>query len=477
MEAAGAIRALPAQLRARSFERECEQLRPLGVAYVMRRFSGSLNEADAEDAVAEVLIRLHRRMAAGRPPDNLRAAFFTSVRNAAIDQLRARASRPSVGLEVVAEAPTFEPSPLERAESNEDATRLQEALGRMRGNYREAIVLRFGLGLTVPEISDRLGISLPAAKKLVLRASQQVRKRLESIEGEEFCSEMQVMARRSLFEKEVSGLATPAEAKVLHAHFKHCGTCRSFLSNLRDGLHELGGAVLLFAGGGAELSGKVGPLDHLMRWSAEAAHGVSAAAAKVRLTAYKMTGAFQPADAGSAGLLASGGQKIAAICTAGAATTATCLATGIVGPGIGVSDLVPPPSHHAPPAHVREAPASPEVWVAPPPATASAASASSSPPPPSTADKKLQASKHNPEAHRPAETPAAQSQTQFGFENAPPSSAASPTTSNSSATASTSAPAPEPAPEPAPAPAPAPSGGGGGGSSAGSGTESFGFGG
>lgn len=477
MEAAGAIRGLVAEQRARSFERECEQLRPLGEAYVLRRFGGSLNRADAEDAVADVLIRLHRRMADGRAPDNLRAAFFTSVRNAAVDQLRARASRPSVGLEVVAEAPAFEPSPLERAESHEDATRLQEALGRMRTNYREAIVLRFGLGLTVPEISDRLGISLPAAKKLVLRATQQVRKRLESIEGEEFCSEMQSMARRSLFEKEASGLATAAEAKVLHAHFKHCGTCRSFLSNLHDGLHELGGAALLFAGGGGGLSGKLDPLDHLLRWSAEAAHGVSAATAKVRLTAYKLTGAFQPGDAGNAGLLASGGQKIAAICTAGAATTATCLATGIVGPGIGVSDLTPTPSHHELPAHVREVPASSEVWVAPPPAaTASAASASSSPTPtPAPANKKPQASKRDPEPQHPAESPAAQSQKQFGFENTPSSSAASSTTSSSSAT--TSASAPEPAPEPAPAPAPAPSGGGGGGSSAGSGTESFGFGG
>ena len=60
----------------------------------------------------------------------------------------------------------------------------------MRPNYREAILLRFGVGLTVPEIAERLGISLPAAKKLVLRSTAQVRKRLESIEGAEFCPEM-----------------------------------------------------------------------------------------------------------------------------------------------------------------------------------------------------------------------------------------------------------------------------------------------
>ena len=167
MEAASAIlRGLPAQRRAAAFERECERLRPLGEAYLMRRFGGSLNQADAEDAVAEVLIRLHSQMAAGRSPRNLRAAFFTSVRNAAIDVLRSRAAKPTVGLEAVAEAPALSPSPTERAERREDAARLSEALARLRGNYREAIVLRFGLGLSVPEIAQHLEISLPAAKKL-----------------------------------------------------------------------------------------------------------------------------------------------------------------------------------------------------------------------------------------------------------------------------------------------------------------------
>ena len=125
----------------------------------------------------------------------------------------------------------------------------------MRGNYREAIVLRFGLGLTVPEIAEHLRISLPAAKKLVLRATQQVKKRLESIEGAEFCPEMRELARRSLLEKQASGLASEAEAEILRAHFQHCGPCRSFLAKLHGTLHELGGGALL---AGAATDAKVG---------------------------------------------------------------------------------------------------------------------------------------------------------------------------------------------------------------------------
>jgi RNA polymerase sigma factor (sigma-70 family) len=341
MEAARVIAAVPEQLRSRRFTRQCEELRPLGEAYVLRRFGGLLNQADAEDAVADVLIRLHRKIAAGQPPRNLRAAFFTSVRNAAVDQLRARSARPTVALEAAVDVPAEASGPVERLESHDDAVRLQEALGRMRGNYREAILLRFGLGLTVPEIAERLQISLPAAKKLVLRATAQVRKRLESIEDAEFCPEMRELARRSLFEKEACGVASAAEAKVLHAHFEHCGSCRSFLASLHGALHELGGSALLAGAVTDQLSGKAGIVDHLSRWVGDVTHGAQVGAGKVRLVAFKATGALQPGDAGTAGALAGTGQKIAAICTAGAATTATCLATGIVGPGIGVTSPAP----------------------------------------------------------------------------------------------------------------------------------------
>ena len=205
MEAASAARGLSAQLRLRAFEKECIRLRPMGEAYVRRRFQGQLGDADAEDAVSEVLLRLHRQVESGPPPRNLQAAFFTGVRNASIDILRARSARPTVGLEAVQDAVGVDFSPFERAESAEDTVRLQEALGRMRGNYREAVVLRFGLGLTVPEIAEKMGISLPAAKKLVLRATAQARARLEAIDEHEFCAEMRDTAERAVFDREAVG--------------------------------------------------------------------------------------------------------------------------------------------------------------------------------------------------------------------------------------------------------------------------------
>jgi RNA polymerase sigma factor (sigma-70 family) len=482
MEAASAIRGLPAQLRARSFERECEQLRPLGVAYVLRRFSGSLNEADAEDAVADVLIRLHRRMVDGRAPDNLRAAFFTSVRNAAIDQLRARSVRPTVALEAAADAPAEAPAPAERAESRDDAMRLQEAMGRMRGNYREAILLRFGLGLTVPEIAEHLQISLPAAKKLVLRATAQVKKRLEAIEGAEFCPEMREHAQRSLFEKEASGLASESEAEVLRAHFAHCGSCRSFLFALHGTLHDLGASAVLGLAVVAPAARQVGLLDRASGWASAAGDAVQGGVGRLRHLAYRAAGAFPGSDGAPSSALMGTGQKIAAVCTAGAATTATCLATGIVGPGIGLTPTPVVHAHPRPPAHVKEQASAPSS-AAPASVVAATSSAVStvereSTPASHPADSKPVSDASKSKAQQ-AKSPAQQSESQFGFEGSSPSTTPSSTSSTSSAaSASSAAPAAESAPAPEPAPSPPPessSSSGGGGSS--SGSESFGFGG
>jgi RNA polymerase sigma factor (sigma-70 family) len=351
MEGVTPAPSLLGRARAARFERECERLRPLGEAYVLRRFGGSLNRADAEDAVAEVLIRLHRLAEEGRPPESLRATFFASVRNQAIDQLRARAVRPTVELEAAGELQSGGPAPAELAESHEDVARLQDALARMRGNYREAILLRYGLGMTVPEIAEHCKISLPAAKKLVLRATAQARARMEAVEGSEVCPEIREQARRLVLEKQLSGLGEEAELKLLRAHLAHCGHCKTFLVSLHEHLHDLGSAAVL-GYAGAERFGHAGVLDGLGGWGASLLDGAHSGSGRIRTFAYKASGAFSGSDGAPAGALLPTGQKIAAVCTAGAATTATCLLTGAVGPGIVTSSQ--PGRPERPPAQVRE---------------------------------------------------------------------------------------------------------------------------
>src|SRR5262249_42919326 len=124
---------------------------------------------------------------------------------------------------------------------------------------------------------------------------------------------------------------------------------------LHRGLHELGGGAALAAGVG-EAPGHLGLADHLGRWIGHVSDAAHAVAAKARLLAYKAGGAFG-SDATSAGALTGTAQKMVAVCGAAPATPA-CVATGIIGPGLGGADTTPQPepsNHAAAPAHVVEA--------------------------------------------------------------------------------------------------------------------------
>jgi RNA polymerase sigma factor (sigma-70 family) len=434
MEAAAAVPSLLARARAGRFERDLEGLRPLGEAFVLRRFGGALNRADAEDAVAEVLVRLHRMAEAGTPPHNLRATFFASVRNQAIDQLRSRAARPTVGLEAAAQMQASGPAPGEWAESREDAARLQEVLGRMRGNYREAIMLRFGLGMTVPEIAEHCAISLPAAKKLVLRATAQARKRMQSLEASDCCPQMRELARRAVLEKELSGVGEERELALLRVHLSHCGSCKSFVTTLSERLHDLGAGAVFGLIGSERLPGHLALLDGLGQWGGAVLDGVQAGGARLRHLAYKATGVFSGSDGGSAGALLSTSQKIAAVCTAGAATTATCLLTGAVGPGI----ATPEPAPARPAAQVRQH-LVPEVMSTTEPVVATAAPSPEPAPPPAHVAEPQPAPAPSQVVERPDQTasPAAQ--------------ASEPAPSDFGGVEGTSASSPAPEPTPAPA--------------------------
>ena len=152
----------------------------------------------------------------------------------------------------------------------------------MRASYRETILLRFGLGLTVPEIAAHFQISQAAAKKRVLRAAAQVRKRMAAIDGEEFCPRCASWRAARAFEHRRAGLAEEAEAEALRAHFAHCGSCRSFLAALRDELHDLGSSAAGALLAGHRLGGRIDVLRQLAAGPGPRWHSAQGAAARLR---------------------------------------------------------------------------------------------------------------------------------------------------------------------------------------------------
>ncbi len=281
--------------------------------------------------------------------------------------------------------------------------------------------------------------------------------RLQAIEAAEFCPDAQDLARRSLADKELAGLATPEEQRLLRHHLRHCGHCRSFLTELRAGLHELGGAALLAGWEGQGLGHHLGIAHHLGRLLGHSTDTAQAATSKLRFAAFKASGALQPGDATGAGLLGPTAQKLAAICGAASATTATCLATGVIGTGIGTTAAAPSTAqgHSSPPPIVKAIPEPPPPEApAPPPEPTPAPTPQAQPTAPSQPEPTAPAPP--PEA---TPTPSQQTGQEFGFESSvPPAESA-------------------PAPEPVPPPPPASSGSSGSSGGGGGGSESFCFGG
>ena len=259
-------------------------------------------------------------------------------------------------------------------------------------------------------------------------------------------------------------MASEAEAEILRRHFAHCGSCKSFLANLHESLHEFGSLALLGGAAGDHFTGKVGLVDHLFHWVHSATRSAETGAGKMRLVAYKASGAFSSTDGATAGALAGTSQKVIAICTAGAATTATCLATGVVGPGVGIT-APPAKSQEPPPAKVKTVEEPPASAPVPEPVLEPAPEPAPEPEPaPGTSSQDQQSSSEKPSNSPPSEStpapaPVEQSHSEFGIEGG-------------------SSPAPAPAPAPSTSPAPTTgsslsgSGSGGGGGSGGGSSSS-----
>jgi hypothetical protein len=272
---------------------------------------------------------------------------------------------------------------------------------------------------------------------------------------------MQDLARRAVFDKEAAGLAEPSEQRIFRAHISHCGSCKTFLAELHRNLHELGGTMLLAGTGGAGADQRFGIADHLSMWFTQASDGVHAAGSRARMAAFKATGAFQGGDSATAGALGGTAQKVAAVCGVATATTATCIATGIAGPGVGgLSVDHSTPEHPPTPAPIEKTVAeeTPTPVVSAPPEVEGEPTTPTTDTPAAGGEKPE--AETTPATSEP--TPSEAASEEFGFESSAPPPAET-------------APAPEPAPVPSPtSSAPSTSAGGGGGAGGG---ESFGFGG
>lgn len=153
--------------------------------FISRRVA---NEADAEDILQEVFLRIHQRLDSVQHADRLGAWLFQITRNAITDHYRGAGRRLELAV-----GTTFEPT----ADVRDDAVQAAEAelesawaqqelaaclrpmVSRLPAHYREAVSLVDLDGLTQRKAAERLGLSVSGMKSRVQRGRRALRAMLQ----------------------------------------------------------------------------------------------------------------------------------------------------------------------------------------------------------------------------------------------------------------------------------------------------------
>jgi len=145
------------------------------------------NHHDAEDLTEHTFLQAYRHLERAQRESNgrpLRPWLIRIAHNLAANHHRDRSRRPQTQLEdaAVVSAPH---ATEDLVEGREDLKEVLEGVARLSDDRREALILRFALGMDNREISRALGRSEGATKVLLHRATRQLAQILQEERGDE----------------------------------------------------------------------------------------------------------------------------------------------------------------------------------------------------------------------------------------------------------------------------------------------------
>jgi len=157
------------------------------------------NEAEIEDLLQEVFLRVHQNADSLQEPERMVSWVFQIARNAIIDHYRSAERRRELpaGLATEIEQEKNVMAVEEESEAKYELSHcLRPMIDRLSPEYREAIRLVELEGLTNQEAATKLGLSVPGMKSRVQRGRQQIRKMLDE------CCLIELDRRRGVVEFE-----------------------------------------------------------------------------------------------------------------------------------------------------------------------------------------------------------------------------------------------------------------------------------
>jgi len=164
---------------------DCEVLGSIHTAHyphvlqVCRRFFRQ--PEDAEDAAAEVFLKLYAVLEKKNEEDPFRPWVCQVAGRHCIDKLRRRKREKCLnvaGNDLCALQDAATPSPLSQILHEEAKRQVREQLRRLPDNYRVPLLLRYYKRMTYSEIARTLNRGLPAVKTIMFRAKNQLRRNL-----------------------------------------------------------------------------------------------------------------------------------------------------------------------------------------------------------------------------------------------------------------------------------------------------------
>jgi RNA polymerase sigma-70 factor, ECF subfamily len=173
-----------------------EQLHDGLRAFIAKRVG---NEAEIEDLLQEVFLRVHQNAESLQEPERMVSWVFQITRNAIIDHYRSAERRRELpaGLATEIEQEKNVMAVEEESEAKYELSHcLRPMIDRLSPEYREAIRLVELEGLTNQEAATKLGLSVPGMKSRVQRGRQQIRKMLDE------CCLIELDRRRGVVEFE-----------------------------------------------------------------------------------------------------------------------------------------------------------------------------------------------------------------------------------------------------------------------------------
>lgn len=135
--------------------------------FISRRAS---NEADADDILQEVFIKIHSNIGRLRDTTKLHSWVYQITRNSIIDYYRSRRSDLSLDASPDAFDISKEEMPDADAEREEIMKCLSPMVARLPDEYRKALVMSDVQGITQAKVAGELNLSVSGAKSRVQRA-------------------------------------------------------------------------------------------------------------------------------------------------------------------------------------------------------------------------------------------------------------------------------------------------------------------